>query len=62
MNPRLKLLIEDVRRTHIPLFIRPTYGTDKAEAYCYGCKGLEFDCPVLKAAKELEDDDQSNSS
>jgi hypothetical protein len=60
MDPRVKTLIEDVRRRHIPLFDRPAHGAEVAEAYCYGCKGLEFDCPVLKAAKELEDDNQSS--
>jgi hypothetical protein len=61
MDPRLMLLIDDVRRRHIPLFTSATYGVEKGEAYCYGCKGLEFDCPVLKAAKELEDEHNESS-
>jgi hypothetical protein len=61
MDPRLRLLIDDARRRHIPLFNRPCYGGDEAEAYCQGCKGLEFDCPVLKAAKELEDEYDKSS-
>jgi hypothetical protein len=56
MDPRIQLLIDEVRRTHIPLFNKPAHGADTAEAYCYGCEGLEFDCPVLAVADALEEE------
>jgi hypothetical protein len=53
MDPRIKTLIEGVRRTHIPL----TWLHEDLKAYCTGCEGLEYVCPALKAAKELEDEE-----
>ena len=54
MDPRLKILIAAVRRNHVPLATADTYQGLKAESYCWGCKGLVYDCPVIKAVDELE--------
>ena len=58
MDPRIRALIDGVRASHGPIWITQLHGnTDKVEAFCYGCKGLVFDCPALKAADELEEED-----
>ncbi len=55
MDPRLKLLIEGVQLTHVPLFTKGLHGQPKVKPYCYACKGLvEHPCPVRQAADELE--------
>jgi hypothetical protein len=62
MNPKLRLLIDGVRLTHIPIFNRGTYGVSTTKPWCCGCKGLVWHpCPVLKAAKELEDASEESS-
>lgn len=62
MDPRIKILIAAVRRNHVPLFTKPTYNQVKTESYCWGCKGLVYDCPVIKAALELEKEDAEEKS
>lgn len=48
------LLIKAVRKNHVPLATRATYTGLKTRSYCWGCNGLEYDCPVIKAADKLE--------
>jgi len=56
MDPRIKLLIEGVKTTHYPVY--HTYDTkgNLIDGFCKGCKDLVTECPVLIAAKELEDE------
>ena len=63
MDQRVILLIDGVRKTHTPIWwVRKE--TDLAETmdpWCCGCEGLVSwaRCPVLAAAKELEDEESS---
>ena len=61
MDPRIKLLIEGVRTTHYPIYC--TYDSEgrSIDGFCKGCKGLVTECPVLIAAKELEDEFKESS-
>ena len=54
MDPRLKILIAEVRKYHVPVSRGHTYTGLEITSYCHGCKGLEYDCPVLKVVDELE--------
>jgi hypothetical protein len=54
MDPRIRLLVDDVRRLHQPLLHNELFNNRELESYCWACEGLEYDCPVLKAADELE--------
>ena len=50
----IRLLIKAVRDNHVPLVTTSTYNQVEAVSYCWGCKGLVYDCPVIKAADKLE--------
>ena len=56
MDPRLKILIESVKRTHISMY-NDLFWTEfhKIIHVCYACKGNNpMPCVVLRAALELE--------
>jgi hypothetical protein len=59
MDPRIRLLIDEVRRLHVPLV--PPGTSQDAMSYCHACKGLEYNCPILKIADELEKEDDQAS-
>ena len=64
MDLRLKILIEGVRRTHVPLTLNKLGGVKGKHApYCCGCKGLNLHpCAVLRAALELEKEHGNDES
>ena len=64
MDPRIKTLIAAAKLRHKPLFTSDTYEGKKSISWCEACLGLVYECPVLKAAKELEaeDDNESDSN
>jgi hypothetical protein len=68
IDPRVKTLIEGVRKTHTSLLWFPKEVFPHIEPACRGCLGgiedpvvLLKDCPYLAVAKELEDDSNESS-
>ena len=64
MNPRLKILIESVKRTHVSMY-NDLFWTEfhKIQHTCYACKGNNpMPCAVLRAALELEKENGNDES
>ena len=70
MDPRVKILIEGVRKTHTSLLWFPLTVYPHQKPACSGCLPvagsddpivLLKDCPYLAAAKELEDECEESS-
>ena len=64
MDPRLKILIESVKRTHISMY-NDLFWTEfhKIIHVCYACKGNNpMPCAVLRAALELEKEHGNDES
>jgi hypothetical protein len=61
MNPKLRILIEDARLTHTPTYCRGANIAPLDYPWCESCVRLipHKDCPVLKAADELEKEHDS---
>ena len=62
LDPRVQILIEGVRKTHVSMLWFPKEVFPTLEPACAGCCAeipvvLLKDCLALNAAKELEDDD-----
>jgi hypothetical protein len=62
MDKRVQTLIDAALWAHTPAWYWKADVADPAQPWCCGCEGtvLHKDCPVVAAAKELEDDDQSS--
>ena len=55
MDPRIRLLVDGVRRTHYPIYrVLDPKTLKMVDGFCRGCKGMVVECPVLAAADELE--------
>ncbi len=64
MDPRIKLLIEQVRVLHAPTWWHLKDVATLEDPWCAGCMStcIHKECPVLKVADELEKEDGEESS
>jgi hypothetical protein len=59
IKEQVKLVVAAARQYHIPAYTMGTFsvGIEEINPWCTGCDGLILfkECPVLRAAKELEE-------